>query len=180
MTRPALVRTFFFLAIVMAPLLVPGVRWRLWGTLRGESFYRGRPTSYWSREVSRCPKTSDYRCSLAGLWHAPRVPATRVDGVKAVFGLPHTVTSPRFPLRDDDPSAVPVLIDLLKDPDPGVRMYAAESLGGLGTAAAAAVPALTESLRDEDVGGFGYRVCDRAAWALERVRGQDPDGAGVP
>ena len=27
--------------------LVPGVRWPVYGWLRGEAFYQGRPTSYW-------------------------------------------------------------------------------------------------------------------------------------
>jgi hypothetical protein len=52
-------------------------------------------------------------------------------------------------------------------------MYAAQSLGGLGTAAATAGPALAEALQDEEVGGFGFRVCDKAAWALKRVRGEE-------
>jgi hypothetical protein len=33
-------------------LLLPGVRWGLWGLWRGEAFYRGRPTSAWRESVA--------------------------------------------------------------------------------------------------------------------------------
>ena len=174
MSRRRLLRVGVLVGVLLAgALAVPDMRWQVWGRLRGEAFYRGRPTSCWSHEVARCPKTPFYRRSLLAFPDAPTVPATQLDRLKAVLGLKHTVTLPTFPLRDDDPAAVPVLIELLRDPESEVRMYAAQSLGGLGRSAAGAETALTEALQDEEFGGFGFRVCDKAAWALKRVRGEE-------
>ena len=59
------------------------------------------------------------------------------------------VSSGRAPCDTEiGPSAVPALIEALRDDDGGVRAGAAAALGEIGPAAAAAVPALTEALRD--------------------------------
>jgi hypothetical protein len=177
MSRRVLLRVGVAVGLLLVvALALPGVRWWVYGHLRGEAMYRGRPTSYWSHEVARSVMTPFYRRSLAGL-DAPTVPASHLDALKAALGLQYTVTWPTFPLRDDDPAAVPVLMELLKDPESEVRMYAAQSLGGLGTSAAVAEPALTEALQDKEVGGFGFRVCDKASWALKRVRGEEANEA---
>jgi hypothetical protein len=39
---------FFLLAAIF---LFPASRWRIIGWIKGESFYRGRPTSYWREEI---------------------------------------------------------------------------------------------------------------------------------
>ncbi|HEX7896905.1 MAG TPA: HEAT repeat domain-containing protein [Planctomycetota bacterium] len=54
-------------------------------------------------------------------------------------------------LGDLGAPGVPALIDALKDADAGVRWSAAESLGRIGVAAKAAVPALTAALDDKEV-----------------------------
>jgi len=100
-----------------------------WGLLNDESFYRGRPTTYWSRKIRawhKLPHEEQQRC-----W--------RED--------------PGFesPLFDPDPSAVPVLIELLVDRDVGVHCLACNKLGNLGPDAKAAVPALAAMLRHHDV-----------------------------
>lgn len=41
------------LVVMITVLAVPAVHWRLWGWIRGEAFFDGRPTSYWEREVAR-------------------------------------------------------------------------------------------------------------------------------
>ena len=53
-------------------------------------------------------------------------------------------------LKEGGAEAVPVLIDLLKAPDPAVRGKAAQVLGSIGPEAAPAVPALSEALHDPD------------------------------
>lgn len=68
-----------------------------------------------------------------------------------------------------------MLIDLLKDPEPSVRMYAAETLGALGPRAAPAIPVLTVALADDEVGGFGVTVGERAAEGLKRIREEEGD-----
>jgi hypothetical protein len=43
----------FGTVIIGAIVLVPGVHWRLYGWLKGEPFWRGRPATYWGQEVGR-------------------------------------------------------------------------------------------------------------------------------
>jgi HEAT repeat protein len=62
--------------------------------------------------------------------------------------------------------AVPTLVALLKDRRPGTRRLAAEALGTIGPAAAAAASALEVATRDSD-----DRVRAAAEQALARVRG---------
>jgi HEAT repeat protein len=73
-------------------------------------------------------------------------------------------------------TSVPVLTEALKDPDPGVRAAAAESLGRLTEYARDAVPALVEALKDRKADRFvrGY-----AAFAIGRIGGP-PAQEAVP
>jgi hypothetical protein len=90
------------------------------------------------------------------------------------------------------------LCDLLRQGDEAAKCNAADRLGDLGPAAAAAVPALTEALRDpgedteeityNDGGGWGgdvveYRtryVRERAIRALARIRPADTTDVVIP
>ena len=49
------------------------------------------------------------------------------------------------------PPAVPRLIELVRESDPGTRYLAARALGQIGDEAEAAVPALLDALRGEDM-----------------------------
>jgi hypothetical protein len=139
------------------------------GYVRGESFYRGRPTSYWSQKICSCPNPPRYERWFLRPAFRP-TPASWLDQLKqtAGFGRPVYTFHVR-PLRDEDAAAVPVLVELLRDPDAGVRMYVAETLGPLGGKAKAAVPALREALRDDGVGGFGMQVRGKAAESLRLI-----------
>ena len=64
------------------------------------------------------------------------------------------------------PSAIPALIDALKDEDAGVRAEAAYTIGEIGTPAKEAAPALTVALKDEH--GLVRRL------AAEALRTIDP------
>jgi HEAT repeat protein len=60
--------------------------------------------------------------------------------------------------------SVPILMNSLKDKDPNMRYWAAESLGHFGREAKSAVPALVEALKDED-----KMVRMGAAYALAEI-----------
>jgi HEAT repeat protein len=96
--------------------------------------------------------------------------------------------------------SVPTLVNSLKDPDPNMRYYAAQSLGGFGAQAVPAVPDLTDALKDDvpmvrmgaayalaEIGApaaaarnvleqttkdSDAKVRDAAAYALKRLQGQ--------
>lgn len=53
MKRRRLLLILPLLLLVSGLLLVPSVRWPIYGRLRGEAFYKGMPTSYWH---DRCPE----------------------------------------------------------------------------------------------------------------------------
>jgi hypothetical protein len=137
--------------------------------LRGEHFYHGKPTSFWSKEVQECVKTPFYRSDAHFHELMEERPATIGDRVRQYFGLSYETERPKRPLRDENPKAIPVLVDLLRDPDPTVRMYAAETLGAFGPAAKAAVRELAQLLLDDKIGGFGFMVSEKAAWSLGQI-----------
>jgi hypothetical protein len=125
------------------------------GWLRGEAFYLGRPTSYWSRELGRwAPVDSGVIFSIhtrgmkivsdgngdaelprqaihAGLmWHGrysyARTPGL-LDKVAGYFSI--ELDHPDHPpLLDGDPGAEPVLRELLDDPSETVRAIADHGL----------------------------------------------------
>ena len=79
--------------------------------------------------------------ALAEAMKSPN-PATRVAVLGVLWG------SPRDPLNDERKMAI--LVSALRDPSPQVRKNAARALGGMGAAAAPAVPALSAALYDGD------------------------------
>jgi HEAT repeat protein len=85
------------------------------GWLRGERFFAGRPTSYWSKVIR-----------------------DDVGRFGEAVGLGFA--------QEPDPSAVPMLIELLEDEDDEVRFAACWALGANGIAARPAIPALLEML----------------------------------
>ena len=97
----------------------------------------GQPVSYWLEEMKK-----------------PSPKARK----KAVKELGHVGKA--------DPSAIPAVINALKDADAGVRAEAALALLNLGTDAADAAPALAEATKDRDP-----KVRTYADKALEKVRG---------
>ncbi len=123
-----------FLALA-AVLLLPPARIRIFGYLRGEQFFDGMPTSYW-REVIR--EQSHRR--------GPRTP-TLWDKVLGYLGLePPPPDRMAGATRD---AAIPVLLELLKDGDPGVRLFAADVLRLNGNGHAA-LPVVLEMLKQGD------------------------------
>jgi HEAT repeat protein len=123
-------------AVMLTLLAVPGF-YVVPGLLKQEKFFRGLPTSYWRSQLKNWDRNKDQRLAWS------QSPVGRVvDGLG--LGIPS-----RWPLYRD-PAAVPLLIDLLHDPDHSVRFGAAQATGYIGPPAAAAVPHLLELLETED------------------------------
>jgi hypothetical protein len=88
------------LLFVAASFLLPAVRWRVIGWVRGEAFYQGMPTSYWAKEVARLESewctdrwTFGYD-RVGGLGFMPATVPSFWDEVKEAIGLG---TSPQPP-----------------------------------------------------------------------------------
>ncbi|OAI46023.1 hypothetical protein AYO44_12130 [Planctomycetaceae bacterium SCGC AG-212-F19] len=111
------------LLLVGSLLLVPSVRWPIYGWLRGEAFYQGMPTSYWSREIQQWNGKAEYGRSVCGKRSSP--PSTWIDQVKEHFGLQTSLTPE---VLETDAQALPVLRALAKDPNPEVRSCAAQAI----------------------------------------------------
>jgi hypothetical protein len=140
-----IVLVLFFIGAVA---VLPTTRYGILGLLRGEHFFRGMPTSYWRREVVQ---------GLSG--HAPSMIDRWVANVERRLGLnPRAEAAPDAALKEGDPAAVPVLVDLLADKHEGVRVLACTGLTTVGeggrddpaklAALTPALPALVALLRD--------------------------------
>jgi HEAT repeat protein len=125
----------------------------LTGLLRGEQFYRWRPTSYWSQQI---------RDADSGR------PPSWAERAASRLGIP---AGPDLSVLSGDPAAVPVLAELVGDEDHYVRLWGAMTLNQLGPQAAAAVPALVRALERGDDGGNYSLVCG----TLARMAGQVPE-----
>jgi hypothetical protein len=144
----------------------------LWGLLRGEAFFDGRPTSYWSRELAKLgqraggPWATNYNIDRDG----PRW----WDSVSTGLGL-QLYSGPNIEVvRGNDPKAVPVLCELAKDNNPYVRWCVMRVLPDKATCTdmEIIVPVLTTALADPD---FDVRMA--AADNLSKLEGADVDSA---
>jgi hypothetical protein len=179
-----LLRAGLLLGVVLAgALLSPEVRWWLYGHLRGEAFYNGRPTSYWAGRMRGNQR------ALVSEDMDPTGPTVRVflavsappwapweNALRLRLGLSELPPGEVFLVLDehDSASAVPVLTALLKDDDAQVRVMASSFLKLMGPGARKAVPALVGALKDDDA-----NVRAAAARALKRIDPQAAAEAGV-
>jgi hypothetical protein len=140
----------------------------LLGLLRHESFFQGRPTSYWARRLD---------CKVQELKANPRWALKKAIPIKDFligesyinYEMDRDSTLPvvtavfldEMPRRDADPAALPVLRELLKDDRPEVRWAAIVILGNLRSEPSTASALLKWSLRDKDPW-----VRQSAAWAI--------------
>lgn len=65
--------------------------------------------------------------------------------------------------------AVPGLLNVLQDEDSWVRLGATEALGGIGSPASQAVPALFSLAVNDSSGGFGWSIHSKACQAMARI-----------
>jgi HEAT repeats len=125
--------------------------WRppLIGLYRGESTYQGRYTNEWRADLQQWEVIDRGKCDGSPFRCRLRRPPFWNQWLR----LPTASASPPFeqhPLMQHDPASVPVLLDLLHDPDPEIRLIAIEALEKIGPDARAAVPVLFELLDNED------------------------------
>jgi len=103
----------------------------VWGWLRGEAFYQGRPTSFWSREIKQWrPGPGTIAVSKEGSFVSNsqsygRKPTSFEQFLSRFMTLP----AGSWPtLLDGDPDAELVLRELLNDRDEDARNWADEGL----------------------------------------------------
>jgi len=130
----------------------------LLGLLRSESFYQGRPTSYWSREIRRAKDIG-----------ASDALSTAQDWFSDLFRSNKWTRAEDIQLLKGGPEAAPVLKELLRDKNPGVRSTAAWALVSADDVEPReVVPALCDGLLDE--GDVYLR-----AWAAAFLKQIPPD-----
>jgi HEAT repeat protein len=128
------------------------------GRLSGESFYLGRPTSFWSLQLRNARAEA-----LAPF--APPPPPSWTDWIMPMpprTPLPPALISRMVKepdsalLRTRDETAVPVLLELLRDHDPWIRWRVAISLS-----------MILEPLPTEKLEGWGHPQLERLVRTLE-------------
>jgi hypothetical protein len=133
------------------------------GTLRGEPFYRGRPSSYWARVLGRYQAI---RTASVPVVHVLPDGALHETLETSTVYLPCRSTweiwiANQLPLAgkylmqqplilNGESDALAVLQVLLEDENAMVRLMAARGLGALLDQARPAVPALSQRLEDPD------------------------------
>src|SRR5262249_29410821 len=110
----------------------------VWGWLRGEAFYQGRPTSYWGLEIER------WKC-FGGMGGGPTgrpwfeecylyQPTKWESKLAWLVGMEKTISKRSWPtVLDGDPASAPVLRELANNPSLYVRAWAAEGLDRIQT-----------------------------------------------
>jgi HEAT repeat protein len=150
-----------FVAVLLAVLAVPAA-YILVGLYRGQAFYRGMPSCYWRLQLRKWAEEN-----FPGLTEPRPLLERACDFCFPAGGF------------EDDPAAVPVLAELLRDYDWRVRYAAANALNRIGPRAEPAVPALAMAIsdpepfvREEAVSALGSTGAAAAVPALvEALRG---------
>lgn len=127
----------------------PLVRWRIIGLARGEAFYRGRPTSYWQHEIKTWTEFLRQCGPLrvtCGIGLHP-VPPPPTFSEKLHGFLASTFTAEWTPAQLEEPAAIPVLTELLRDSDAEVREYAVTCLFRMNAPGNELEPAILELTR---------------------------------
>lgn len=175
------------LLLVLGSLLHPAVHWRVIGWWRGEAFYQGRPTSWWSTELQRwgpayyigldgglAYSSEPYWCRRSSWWE---------DALRTNVGVASSSQPPL--VQAGDRAAIPLLVELLAHEDVDVRHIAVYGLGRLGKEAQMAVPTLMQFVEEAEkrklAGGDGIRwwldhgaFVNQVKHALKRI---DPEAA---
>ncbi len=140
-----------FLLVLCGALVLPPVRIRVAGVVRGESFFEGLPASYWREQAlgiirARFPSFRKYGLGSHSLpW---------LDSFLSFFPSRSDEEQPDYRLLAGDCMALGVLRELLGDRDGAVRQVACEGLAKIGPAAASAIPLLVALLGDPELDGW--------------------------
>jgi hypothetical protein len=135
MTKRRFVRWSLLLAILAAFAVWLEPTRVVWGWLRGEAFYQGRPTSYWRGDYDNW--TPWFNCAArpgpdGRLWLVHESAWMRKFSYFSLdrwLGRPRSTEIP--PLLQGDPQAMPVLRELLHDPLLEVQAFAQEGLDNI-------------------------------------------------
>jgi hypothetical protein len=155
------------LLLVTGSFLLPAVHWRVIGWIKGEAFYEGRPTSYWAHEMQQWGPPCYAVSTMGGAITYRSDPfwfpqPSWWDQLREQLGGPPPVAISSQPLLVDarDPTAIPVLIELLEHPDNDIRLIAVYALGQIGPDAQVAVPLLLNMIEDGNRPGQEYATTD--------------------
>jgi len=177
--RASRVFLVFAICLIVALLWLSGAHWTLLGHIKGEASYKGQPTRVWSKRLQAITVSgyAGFDVQSAGS-HVVREysrPSNTVwDWLDYLEGKPTSyvdVPEAEVPFTDGDPRAVPVLIELLDNRDPDVRLLAARGLCRIGPEAKGAMPALQKTL-DADIDRREFDVVLELENAIERI---DPE-----
>jgi hypothetical protein len=130
-------RRFLALAFVAAGIAL--VLWRVDSELRRENWYLKRPTSWWAAQLDNYRRPSGSDLDFVSFDHIQRPPTPSPP--PSVFdkcayllsrrlGRPATADPKLWAIIDPGVDSLPVLMDLLHDPKPRVRVWAAFFLMG--------------------------------------------------
>jgi hypothetical protein len=174
------------LLLLCGLLLLPQVRWPVYGWLRGEAAYQGMPVSWWAREIEESYHPSyfgklllDEPCPRPTDWEVTR-PASLWDQLQQRL-RPETTAMPVSdsiigggPLLDGDSTALPVLLSLIRNQSAKVRRVSIAGLLAQGKPQPEVVAALLEAMTDPDAA-----VRRDAMTALQRLDPEVAAKAGV-
>jgi hypothetical protein len=148
--RISRVKAIAFLAIVFLAMyfLLPCC-WIAVGLWKREAFYQYRPTSYWRMKVQRCVEISDGQLSIT-------IRPGSLDQSDLTAGLP---------VFTKDKAVGAVLLQLLRDDDDSVKMYAILVAQSLRSEAVFAIPYLKELANDPNVAMA--RMANSAIYLIE-------------
>ena len=159
--RKALNSGLLLAGLVAALYFGPGGYWRVRGWLDNEPSYAGWPASYWRHEADRCSTLEIEANNNIVLRNADDFYS--MSELKPRW-LRHDVWHLDHPLMQGNPAAVSVLLELLKDDRPNIRIIALCALARIGPGAEEAVPAIREAATDQATHG----AADYALFCIER------------
>jgi hypothetical protein len=176
-------------------LLHPAVHWRLLGWARGEAFYDGRPTSWWVEDIEKhfsavtwtqlgllgsgqeIPpelwQITDWTRSMPPPWWEWRPSWWGGDNANQL--VQWLVAMGQAPLVNGDPTALPVLLELLRRPELKARQVAVTGLEKLARQEPAAMASLRAAANDPDPA-----VRRQVQQSLERLDERIPEPAAAP
>ena len=170
------------LLLLGSPLLLPQVRWPVYGWLRGEAFYQGMPTSWWAKEIDTTYQPMllwDISGKDASIQWCMQPSPSLWDEIRQQFGpsttaLPASIFAVGCPLLDGDPDALPVLLVLVRNESAKVRRAAIRGLWAEGEGKPEIISALIEAVRDTDAA-----VQEEAVAALQHFNSNVEAKAGA-
>jgi hypothetical protein len=133
MNRRRLLLILLLLLLLTGLLLLPQVRWPVYGWLRGEAFYQGMPASWWEGKIYQLNGQLSSMDRVLERWTGNAPTSESVGAVFLVLDYvqyPVPVAVP-FDLASRDSAVLPVLIELLRSDDVFIRLAAVSLLADL-------------------------------------------------